>query len=233
MSAPTTGNRRSTRGLLAGLCATCVCAVCAGCSVEKKDVPLAKAIRADVAVTHEQMRLRMRSLVEPMCGRIEHAADELAAGTTDPDVRLAALKWKMDAVPALREALFQPEPFAAAFDALVLINQMIDYFETGAGRHALGSAAEQAAAACRAMEEDLSAVLAGALHSGDMSKVRDATKKWAAAHPIRHAISDRESAQARADRKSTRLNSSHLVISYAVFCLKKKNSNNRASQLLA
>src|SRR5256885_3203200 len=27
-----------------------------------------------------------------------------------------------------------------------------------------------------------------------------------------------------ADRKSTRLNSSHLVISYAVFCLKKKKS---------
>src|SRR5256885_6615865 len=29
----------------------------------------------------------------------------------------------------------------------------------------------------------------------------------------------------RKDRKSTRLNSSHLVISYAVFCLKKKKSN--------
>src|SRR5256885_9681766 len=28
----------------------------------------------------------------------------------------------------------------------------------------------------------------------------------------------------RIDRKSTRLNSSHLVISYAVFCLKKKKS---------
>src|SRR5256885_13165350 len=27
------------------------------------------------------------------------------------------------------------------------------------------------------------------------------------------------------DRKSTRLNSSHLVISYAVFCLKKKKAN--------
>src|SRR5256885_5990618 len=27
------------------------------------------------------------------------------------------------------------------------------------------------------------------------------------------------------DRKSTRLNSSHLVISYAVFCLKKKKEN--------
>src|SRR2546426_3659011 len=29
----------------------------------------------------------------------------------------------------------------------------------------------------------------------------------------------------KADRKSTRLNSSHLVISYAVFCLKKKKKN--------
>src|SRR2546426_9107652 len=29
----------------------------------------------------------------------------------------------------------------------------------------------------------------------------------------------------RTDRKSTRLNSSHLVISYAVFCLKKKTLN--------
>src|SRR5688500_19507207 len=31
------------------------------------------------------------------------------------------------------------------------------------------------------------------------------------------------SGQRCTDRKSTRLNSSHLVISYAVFCLKKKN----------
>src|SRR5256885_12028243 len=31
----------------------------------------------------------------------------------------------------------------------------------------------------------------------------------------------------RRDRKSTRLNSSHLVISYAVFCLKKKKKNNK------
>src|SRR5256885_2721107 len=33
-------------------------------------------------------------------------------------------------------------------------------------------------------------------------------------------------AQSRSDRKSTRLNSSHLVISYAVFCLKKKKNHN-------
>src|SRR5437870_9988921 len=31
--------------------------------------------------------------------------------------------------------------------------------------------------------------------------------------------------QGRLDRKSTRLNSSHVAISYAVFCLKKKTDN--------
>src|SRR2546426_1637995 len=35
------------------------------------------------------------------------------------------------------------------------------------------------------------------------------------------------------DRKSTRLNSSHLVISYAVFCLKKKKRKRRRSDYCA
>src|SRR5258708_11234793 len=34
----------------------------------------------------------------------------------------------------------------------------------------------------------------------------------------------------RKDRKSTRLNSSHQIISYAVFCLKKKKSSKRISR---
>src|SRR5438874_8165037 len=35
----------------------------------------------------------------------------------------------------------------------------------------------------------------------------------------------------RRDRKSTRLNSSHVEISYAVFCLKKKKDNTSRDQL--
>src|ERR1039457_6163022 len=38
---------------------------------------------------------------------------------------------------------------------------------------------------------------------------------------------------ATTDRKSTRLNSSHLVISYAVFCLKKITKHLRADHLFA
>src|SRR5258708_26790468 len=40
---------------------------------------------------------------------------------------------------------------------------------------------------------------------------------------LRHDRNDHR-AEASADRKSTRLNSSHQIISYAVFCLKKKTT---------
>src|SRR5688500_20018948 len=48
--------------------------------------------------------------------------------------------------------------------------------------------------------------------SGDVAA--GTIKRDEASHMLRFAVTD---------RKSTRLNSSHLVISYAVFCLKKKN----------
>src|SRR5438034_5552391 len=44
--------------------------------------------------------------------------------------------------------------------------------------------------------------------------------RWAMVIVVRPSTSR---ASARRDRKSTRLNSSHTVISYAVFCLKKKS----------
>src|SRR5256885_8522074 len=58
-------------------------------------------------------------------------------------------------------------------------------------------------------------------------------------HPPRHRLwSCHRSLPSRScfiqrcsDRKSTRLNSSHLVISYAVFCLKKKTSEDRQNCL--
>src|SRR5258708_16079231 len=67
-------------------------------------------------------------------------------------------------------------------------------------------------------------------------KLRSETAHHHAAHPQmprqsagvdpfeRHRARLVEEAAASADRKSTRLNSSHQIISYAVFCLKKKNT---------
>src|SRR5690349_23977068 len=47
----------------------------------------------------------------------------------------------------------------------------------------------------------------------------------------RSRLAPTTSVLSRIDRKSTRLNSSHVEISYAVFCLKKKMLNYKASPL--
>src|SRR5438034_3804779 len=54
-------------------------------------------------------------------------------------------------------------------------------------------------------------------HLGKQQKNVNDSKKWTPPGPILS-----QSGKDFVDRKSTRLNSSHTVISYAVFCLKKK-----------
>src|SRR5258708_26663668 len=51
--------------------------------------------------------------------------------------------------------------------------------------------------------------------------------------PVRSGADDRRGRVSHRDRKSTRLNSSHQIISYAVFCLKKKNNNAMSSQRIS
>src|SRR5256885_8478603 len=62
--------------------------------------------------------------------------------------------------------------------------------------------------------------------SSDLNHVEQASSGQRAASSGNHASSRKLRRTVRPavdeDRKSTRLNSSHLVISYAVFCLKKK-----------
>src|SRR5256885_3770056 len=49
---------------------------------------------------------------------------------------------------------------------------------------------------------------------------------------VERVAAERPERDHQGDRKSTRLNSSHLVISYAVFCLKKKKTKMRTMIVL-
>jgi hypothetical protein len=183
-----------------GVLAAALLIICPGCDVSHPQNKLETQLHAqeDVAVTREQARLRMRSMVDPMCGRIEQSADEIIAGTTDLNIQLGAMKWKIDGVPAMREALLEPDPGTAALDTVILCDQMANYFDTGPGKKELGPASAKAVAACRQMEDDFVQVIAAGTFSGDVSKVRAFAKDWAAQHPIRYSIADRESALTRA-----------------------------------
>src|SRR5205807_9175458 len=65
---------------------------------------------------------------------------------------------------------------------------------------------------------------------GAVPRGRDADRRGRPARRRRRRLHATEGLlTTTSDRKSTRLNSSHLVISYAVFCLKKKNGRAAAA----
>jgi hypothetical protein len=151
----------------------------------------------ELSVTPEQIRLRMRALVQPFAGEIENSADEIAAGVSEVSVKRAAIRWKIEGVPAMRTALFQPNPFTAVLDTWVLLYQMADYFETGPGREEFGPAASRAVDTCLHMENEFNQIISTFPKSRDATKVRVFAKKWAKDHPIRFAIRDRETTLSR------------------------------------
>jgi len=153
--------------------------------------------REDFAATPQQIRLRMRALVEPLSGALIESADQISGATTNRVVRREALLWKIEGVPALREALFRPNPFAAIMDTWVLTWQMTDYFESGQGREALGDAAPIAITTCQYLENQIETVTASLTISGDVSNAREFAREWAQTHPIRHSIASRESTLSR------------------------------------
>jgi len=171
----------------------------AACSVTATERKPDTTIHAagDVAVTTEQGRLRMRALVDPMCGRIEAAADAILASTDSPAARREALRWKIEGISALRESLFQANPNTAVSDSWVLLVQMAEYFQSGAGGEALGDARDAASTACRQLEAELSETAASMTHSKDVSDVGAFARQFAREHPLTGSISGRQSVLVR------------------------------------
>ena len=61
-----------------------------------------------------------------------------AAAETDPSIREAAVRWKINSIPAMQAAVFQLDPLAALADAWGLCAQMERFFATGAGKDLFG-----------------------------------------------------------------------------------------------
>src|SRR5688572_5067043 len=168
------------------------------CAVKAQNRQLHSAVqRTDISVNPNQIRLRMRSLVDPLAGEIEQSADSIIKNASTTSVKRAAIRWKIEGVPELRGALFQPDPFTAVLDTWIFTYQMADYFDTGPGRASLGDAAPIAVDASRRMEEEVHRVTSTFTTSGDVSVVRAFARKWAAEHPIKYSIQDRETALSR------------------------------------
>ena len=80
--------------------------------------------KTDLTISAATLRIQVRSLADRYSGLMEKAGETVLAQEDDPRLRRNALMWLTNGIPAMQQALFQPDPLAALLDAWFLIAQM-------------------------------------------------------------------------------------------------------------
>jgi len=115
-----------TRTVLTSLILTA--AFVGGCSTSgPRQTRLMKT--SNVTISSAQLRVQVRSLAGRFSGLMEDAGSQALVLTDDPARKRGVLLWLSNGIPAMQQALFQPDPLAALIDAQFLIAQMRIYFD--------------------------------------------------------------------------------------------------------
>ena len=105
-----------------GTCAVLICCglsatLLGGCSTgTPRQTKLLKTTK--MTISSAQLRVQVRSMAGRFSGLMEQAGDRALRQTDDPATKRAVLMWLTNGIPAMQQALFQPDPLAALIDAL-------------------------------------------------------------------------------------------------------------------
>ncbi len=143
--------------------------------------------------TPTELRLKVHHAAIPLSGIIEGYADQIINDTPDPAIRANALLWKINGIPAVHRAAFQPDPFLSLIDLWVFSIQMRLFFEEGAGKTALGPWHTTAYDGSRRIESIVTTLAREASADGDISKGQALVADWCREHPIESLLFIRKS----------------------------------------
>jgi hypothetical protein len=124
---------------------------------------------------------------------IEAAADSIHRLSSDRQVKQNAIRWKLAAVPAMREALFFSDPAVGAVDAWAFTFQMQEYLDTGGGRDLFGEFRPIALRACSKLDSMLTGESTDSSAHAYSLILRGKIQEWARAHPIENSLLERPS----------------------------------------
>lgn len=138
------------------------------------------------------LRIRVRDMARRFPGVLEALADDLAARSSSPAERERMIRFKSNAVPAMQQALLQPDPVAALIDGWALLAQMQDVLP----KWAAGAPPEVVDTARRSLgtlESEVEGLWRELSGSEDVSHLRQLVHGWAAEHPLTGPLITRES----------------------------------------
>ena len=122
----------------------------------------------EILLSANQLQLASFEMGRNLSARIEGAADNIIAESTDPVVRRNALLWKISAIPLVQEAAVRIDPQVAAMDLLAFTIQQLDYLTIGSGRNSFGPQQAIAVDATREAQREAIALVSSALRSGKL-----------------------------------------------------------------
>ena len=177
---PTPHSGRAIRG--SGL--LCVSLMLIGaCAKVPQQTSLMRAADSRIAADH--LRATENALAITIPGDIETSADEIMARSEDPAVRGQALRWKLEAIPAYYQTLFQANSLAAAMDTVVLAAQIEDDLTTGPGRDRFGAMQPVALEAARRIRAGITEQMRVMAERPEaFERIMQRLDTWARANPI-------------------------------------------------
>jgi hypothetical protein len=177
-------------------------ALVAGCHLETMK-PSGLAEEHNLTMQGNALRQRVRAMINPFVGALEGTADEAVRRCPGTQLRMVALEWKLQAIPAAQDALLRTDPAVALIDGWAYAVQLRNLFQSERGRETLGACTAEAAAnmdkiAQRARE------IVGELAGTDASKANEWVERWAKDHPLSSVSTPRANVGGELAEKSAR-----------------------------
>jgi len=129
----TSRNTAVTLALTAALVGLLLSLLLSGCSLVDIDLP-----SDPLTPTQINTRLATHEFCARFTGVVMAAGDSIIQAATDPAVQITALRWKVHAVSACRQAVLQTSPSGALVDTWVFCAQMFDFLDEGQGKDLFG-----------------------------------------------------------------------------------------------
>ncbi len=145
----------------------------------------------EMTISAAALRVQVRSLAYRFSGLMEETGEEVLRSEQDPEKRRNALLWLTNGIPAMQQALFQPDPLAALLDAWFLVAQLRGYFATAAEHGMPQKNVEIANRVLDEMEADLKLIIDNAGPDTNYENGKRLVYEKAKIHPIDQSFASR------------------------------------------
>jgi len=174
----------------AGIVALLLLVVVAACVTSgPRQTKLMKSTQMTISAA--ALRVQVRSLADRFSGLMEDVGEEVLHNEADPARQRNALLWLTNGIPAMQQALFQPDPLAALLDAWFLIAQMRDYFDHATEHGMPEHIQELATDVLDEMESDIGLIIQNAGPDTDYDRARQMVYVKAKSHPVDASFASR------------------------------------------